>query len=76
MKEYNENEELNINGNIAPGNNISEVDEKVPEFENIDQKIEYANGFRYKYHVASNNAILRSFQGDKYKGQPPRISVK
>ena len=28
MKEFNENEELNINGNIAPGNNISEVDKR------------------------------------------------
>ena len=37
MKEFNENEELNINGNIAPGNNISEVDKKVPEFENIEE---------------------------------------
>ena len=76
MKEFNENEELNINGNIAPGNNISEVDKKVPEFENIDQKMEYANGFRYKYHVASNNAILRSFQGDKYKGYMSQFEVQ
>ena len=75
MKEYNENEELNTNGNKAPGNNISEVDKKVPEFENIDQKMEYANGFRYKYHVASNNAILRSFQGDKYKGHMSQFEV-
>ena len=75
MKEYNENEELNINGNIAPGNNISEVDKEVPEFENIDQKMEYANGFRYKYHFASNNAILRSFQGDKYKGYMSQFEV-
>lgn len=75
MKEYNENEELNTNGNIVPGNNISEVDKKVPEFENIDQKMEYANGFRYKYHVASNNAILRSFQGDKYKGHMSQFEV-
>lgn len=76
MKEFNENEELNTNGNIAPGNNISEVDKKVPEFENIDQKMEYANGFRYKYHVASNDAILRSFQGDKYKGYMSQFEVQ
>ena len=76
MKEYNENEELNKNGNIVPENNISEADKKVPEFENIDQKMEYANGFRYKYHVASNDAILRSFQGDKYKGSMSRFEVQ
>lgn len=76
MKEFNENEEIIQNNDVVSGNNISKVDKKVPEFENIDQKMEYANGFRYKYHVASNNAILRSFQGDKYKGHMNRFEVQ
>lgn len=75
MKEFNENEEIIQNNDVVSGNNISKVDKKVPEFENIDQKMEYANGFRYKYHVASNDAILRSFQGDKYKGYMSQFEV-
>ena len=76
MKEINENEEIILDNDVVSGNSIFEVDKKVPEFENIDQKMEYANGFRYKYHVASNNAILRSFQGDKYKGYMSRFEVQ
>ncbi|MBO4863661.1 MAG: hypothetical protein J5517_04810 [Eubacterium sp.] len=45
------------------------IDEKLPEFENIDQKMEYANNLKKIYDAKTNPAFRESLEGPLYKGK-------